>query len=281
MKVYSKRPAFSMIELIFVIIVLGIVASIGSEIIFRTYAQYITQRAQHRASVKTQVALNLIANRLRYAIPGTLVRKDDLAGATTESFDQSMSLAGEKYKVLQWVGYDGDSFESFENDDNRRPGWSGFVDLPRSTADGTIATPGSNLALIDPIIKNLGGTGIRGAVLYFAEDDAISAYGVGGVAGNIITLDSPLNGQRISERYKLAWTSYALEVDKNNDLVLHYNFAPIARTPVANSTSQILLRNIENFKFFSDGGVTRIKLCVREQIGDNSFIPSCKEKVVF
>ena len=63
-----------MLELIFVIVILGIVSSIGAEIIAKIYGQYIIQRAQHRASIKTELAATQIANRLRYAIPGTVYR---------------------------------------------------------------------------------------------------------------------------------------------------------------------------------------------------------------
>ncbi len=279
----SNRAAFSMIELVFAIVVLGIVASIGSEIIFKIYGQYITQRAQHRSSVKTQLALNQIANRIRYAIPGSLVRRDAKVGGTIEGLGQSMNLNSDDYTIFQWVGADGDSFETISSSastgDGRRPGWSGFADIQNSTATDII-TPGSNLDLIDPIIKNLGGDGINNAVIYFAGDDNSTAYGISSVSGNTITMDNAV--PRISERYKLAWTSYALSVE-NGDLFLYYNFSPVIGTDItgANLRRELLLRNIENFKFREEGGVTRIKICIRERIGDAEFVPSCKEKAIF
>ena len=72
---HHLRHAFSMIELIFVIIILGIISSIGAEIIASVYEQYIIQRAQHRASLKTELAATQIANRLAYAMPSTIVRR--------------------------------------------------------------------------------------------------------------------------------------------------------------------------------------------------------------
>ncbi|MCW8821398.1 MAG: prepilin-type N-terminal cleavage/methylation domain-containing protein, partial [Sulfurovum sp.] len=62
------RTAFSMLELIFVIIILGIVSSIGAEIIAQVYESYIVQRATHRSSIKTELAATQIANRLTYAV---------------------------------------------------------------------------------------------------------------------------------------------------------------------------------------------------------------------
>jgi len=102
MKYNRLTPAFSMLELIFVIVILGIVASIGSEMIVKVYQQYIVQRAQHRASIKTELAATQIANRLASAIPGTVVRRDALSGGTIEGINDYMSLGGDSYTVLQW-----------------------------------------------------------------------------------------------------------------------------------------------------------------------------------
>ena len=55
---YTKqtfKPAFSLLELVFVIVILGIVASLGSELIAKIYESYVLQRAQHRSSIKTEL----------------------------------------------------------------------------------------------------------------------------------------------------------------------------------------------------------------------------------
>jgi len=273
------QRAFTMIELVFAIVILGIVASIGAEIIAQTYESYIIQRGQYRANIKTELALQQVANRLRYAIPGTIVSRPTLAGASTPI----EFVTDPNMKVLQWVGYDGESFEAITSNTNRRPGWSGFCDLdPTVTAGNNIVTPGSNLGLASTIIGNLGGS-IANAQIYFAEGNQ-TGYGVANVAGENITLDAAIpTGDRITERYKLAWSSYALEVDPNDDLVLHYNFLPQMGTAISNQSSSILLHNVSNFRFKYSGGAFRIKICKREQIGmdANITLHACKEKVVF
>ena len=279
MKNIKNRLAFSMLELVFVIVILGIVASIGAEVIAKVYESYIAQRANHRASVKTQLALNQIANRLRYAIPGTVIRKLTKDGGF-ESLSEPMLLdtTGEGYTILQWVASDGDSFEAITSSTDRKPGWSGFCDIDASTTTN-ISTPGSNLGLADTIIKNLSNNAksVTDATIFFPNDS--NAYDINAAAGESITLASnPSN--RIVERYKLAWTSYALVVE-NGDLVLYYNFAPTIATNTVGSSS-LLLKNVTNFKFKGRGQTTRIKLCVEENIGEgNITIPSCKEKAVF
>jgi len=282
MREVKLQTAFSMLELIFVIVILGIVASIGSEVIAQIYEGYIVQRAQYRASIKTELALNQIANRLRYILPETIVVRATI-GATAYPLS---GISTTDDKVLQWVAYDGDSFESLSSEASsgnaRRPGWSGFCDIDAYTPGSTsLPTPGSNLDFTKTIIKNLGGD-IANAMIYFRAEDNPS-YGISDGSSENITLDNAIpSKKRIYERYKLAWTSYAVEVDDNSDLILHYSFAPIIGTNI-NGKSSILLKNVTNFRFKSSGSSLRIKICKEEQIGTNSTdtIHACKEKVIF
>jgi len=276
------RSGFSMIELILVIIILGIVSSIGADIIANVYESYIIQRAQHRASLKTELASIEIANRLAYAIPGTVVRKSALNDATPTDINKPGVAAD---NILQWVGSDADSFKTIDNTaaaTRRRPGWSGFCDVAATPLAGTaISTPGSNLGLTTTIIGNLGGN-IDNASIFYVTGNTLQSRGVSAAttAGETIGLDTAVN--TISEHYKLAWTSYALEAKTNGDLVLHYNFTPQRGVAIAGS-SQILLRNVSTFEFTGDGRTIRFKICTREDLGDGlaQGIAICKEKAVF
>ncbi|WP_294957179.1 type II secretion system protein [Sulfurovum sp.] len=273
---HKQRFAFSLLELIFVIVILGIVASIGSEIIAQVYKSYIIQRAQYRATTKTELALQQIANRLHYAIPGTVISRPDKIGTATPITDIGSANANDK--VLQWVGYDGDSFEAISSSSNRKPGWSGFCDIDAYTGNTILQTPGSNLDLATTIISNLGGD-IANANIFFPHSTA--AFGVASGTGENITLDSAIpSGTTIYERYKLAWSSYALEVDGNGDLILHYNFTPDIGSTI-NGNSSILLHHVTNFRFKGSEGSLRIKICKWERIAEDANITACKEKVIF
>ena len=270
-----------MVEVVFVIVILGIVASIGSAIIAKVYKSYVVERALYRATTKTELAINQIANRLRYAIPGTVGSRQSI---TTGFSDIAGGIAATD-KVLQWVGYDGDSFEAIGSSAStgaaRRPGWSGVCDIKASSGI-IIKTPGSNLALTDTIIKNLGNSnGISDAVLFFPGGEE---YNISSGTGETITLDTALaSGDVIYERYKLAWSSYALEVDGNKDLILHYNFPAHKGQAITNTPSSVLLRNVTNFRFTGSPGSIRIKICKNEQIGStaDANVTACKEKVIF
>jgi len=280
----NYRKAFTFVELIFVIIILGIVASLGAEIIAKTYEGYILQRAQHRASVKTELAAIQIANRLRYAIKGTIFRiRDD---NSKESVEAPLS-AGVTYKGLQWVSTDADSFESMSGNagdgKNRRPGWSGFCDLEQSTKN-TLITPGSNMKLTNDIIKNLSNNGkkLEDAVIYFPDDNTTHTIAAGTSTADYednITLDNVAN-RTMKEHYKLAWSSYALIVE-NGDLNLYYNFDPSPASNYTGKSKSLLMKDISTFKFKAAGGTIRFKICKEEYISSDLNITSCKEKAVF
>ena len=284
MPAHPSRKGFSLLELIFVIVILGIVASIGSELIARVYQQYIVQRAQLRASLKTELAAVQIANRLAAAIPGTVVKRNALSAGVIEDINADLSLPGDSYIALQWVGADMDSFNTNNNSVNPKVGWSGFCDLDKSliTTGTDILTPGSDLSLARTIIDNLSGSvnRIASASIYFpARFSSVPIeYGVDSVSGSTITLDAAPSSI-IREHYKLAWSSYALVVT-GGDLYLHYNFSPTRGVNIGNTRS-LLMKNISTFKFKGEGRTIRFKICKEEEIGEDFNITACKEKAVF
>jgi len=265
------KPAFTLLEVIFVIVILGIVASIGSELIAKVYGQYIVQRAQYRASIKTELAATQIANRLASAIPGTVYRIKN--NGNYEPIESNLTASGDAYFALQWVSSDSESFNA-----GITPGWSGFCDI-NSSSTSIIKTPGSNLSLMNTIRNNLGKP--TNFALYFPYDPT-PYFGSG--TSDTITLDN--NASHIVEHYKIARTSYALVAEDNGagskDLYLYYNFSP---SPIATigTTKSLIMKNISTFKFKGAGRTIRFKICKQEQISENlnENITACKEKAVF
>lgn len=319
MKNRNFRNAFSMIELIFVIVVLGIVASIGSSIIVQAFQTYITQKAASNASIKTELAAEQIANRLSYAIPWTIVAKNP-ANPFNDSvaFVDNPTAADEVHTALEWIGADGDSFEA-----TGIPGWSGYCDKAFSTRGGC-DTPGSGIAMTQTIIDELSDSKVDFTTATFADnkpaiffktnkysdiinyhpnciglvagttDCAIKAYGAAGVAGvshPSLTFDN-INPKKRVEHYALAWSAYALVptsirvVNGQNvyDLSLYYNYQPWEGEKYTDNgiSSQVLVNNVSLFDFTSYDNSIRFKICVLQPIGTNTteMVTLCKEKVV-
>lgn len=285
--IYKQRNAFSMLELVFVIVILGIVSSIGAEVIAKVYESYVIERATHRSSLKTELAATQIANRLAYAIPGTVIgRKSGGAYVGIDDLDAS------DYTILQWIGYDNDSFSAYA-----KPGWSGFADIgveATLTTATQLSTPGSDLAKTNTIIASLGGGGITNGAIFFPDTFTVNTIGYDNLnksgaipvtSGTDELLGVALTGKTIREHYKLAWSSYAIvpsaaNADGTYDLSLYYNFQPWNDEAYTAGSHQILLRNVSVFRFTGSANTIRFKICQQEKISSTYSITTCKEKAV-
>ena len=295
----TTKKAFTMLEVVFVIVILGIVSSIGAEVIAKVYESYHMQRASYRSSIKIELATTQIANRLNYAIPSTLIGR---VSETTPAFTSAEGMDDVndtfQYEVLQWIGYDSDSFGA-----KPTPGWSGFADV-RASTQTKISSPGSDLSTTNLIIANLskGDTkSVSSAVLFFPTEYDTTVIGYAGstqssgvhkissASGEDIPLANSLVGKTIHEHYKLAWSSYAIVPTNKQtasdgkelyDLVLRYNFQPWNGSNYTTSNSQLLIQNVSLFQFQASATTIRFKLCQREYITNDFFINTCKEKAV-
>lgn len=305
------RSAFTMIELVFVIVILGIVSSIGAELIAKVYENYIVQRALHRSSVKTELVASQIANRLAYSIPRTIIARLD-----NSTFTSINNAPTKTYNILEWISSDSDSFTAIKNTttSGRKPGWSGFCDVDdtTNTTKNSISSPGSDFDVANTIITNLSGTNAKSlantAILFPGTYDEntvgfkgslssdIFAGRVNSNSGTTLSLDNNISG--VKEHYKLAWSAYAIVPtqvtgadliergfktgDEIYDLALHYNFQPWDGIHYDDGATQktTLIRNVSVFNFLGTGSTIRFKLCIQENIGGSYPITTCKEKAV-
>ncbi len=294
-----------MLELIFVIVILGIVASIGSQIIVQVYESYLTQRAVHRSSIKTELAAVQISNRLTYSITGTIIGRK---AANDFRAIENIPIGTTDYEILEWISADEDSFGAIG------PAWSGYCDVNASSKD-SLSTPGSTLSSLNAIISNLSTSGISDTAILFPSSYTARTVGFwNGAAGNTDGIhpvsgnagtDETLNldsrglsvGRTIKEHYKLAWSAYAIvptakltaaeladrgfeSTDDIYDLELYYDYQPWEGEHYTAGSNTVLIRNISVFKFTGSANTIRFKICQRESIGGNYTINTCKEKAV-
>ena len=318
-KMIKIKKAFSLIEVIFVLVILGIVASIASQIIVQVYENYILQRAIYNVSTKTELVANQIVNRLTYRIQGTTISKDHkkfLNGTETDTDwlpIEDVPTGGTKYTTVEWIGYDNDSFSS-----HKTPNWSGIANYETASIN-KFTTVGSKLDNTATIMSNLSNGNVdlsssNPAGLLFIQNDN---YYTGsneytplcmGMIPELATSstdcifpvwhDSNISltftttpahlaivPKIITERYKLAWSAYAIAPESDGkglfNLVLYSNYQPWNGDSYidTNTTKHTLMRNVSVFKFSENGGVIHFKLCATEELGDTN-ISTCKEKVV-
>jgi len=304
-----KKSAFTMIELVMVIVVLGIVASIGADIIARMYENYIKTRAINRLQAQSEIVLNEIAKRLQFRI------KDSVIARNNSNFSDYVSLsdANDSYQILEWIGKDDDSFKGVS-----MPGWSGFIDLDSNMTNkslgtyGKLKTPGSELNTTDAIIGALSNGKVslldtnliakRPALIFRGQSTLdLSQYGWDGVDGNytykvkytsgtndvLIFDENTSNLDEIFEHYDLSWSAYAVVPEGNNtndfNLTIHHNYQPWENERYdQNATSSVLAEHVSTFKFTKKGDTIRLKLCINDANSSGGFnFAFCKEKVVY
>ena len=299
------RKAFTLIELVITMVILSIVAYIASGLIAKTYIGYNQINSIHKANLKVEIAITQIANRLEYAIDGTVVKRKSATDNAIEPIDQ----APLDYAVLEWVGWDKDGFEANDIVSGIKPkdrsAWSGFCNVKNSTSTA-IATPGSDLVFSNDIIMRLSNGKVNFTnslvALFFSGNYDYTNIGYKGSIPSGLGLISAYNGSsstlylpkpinRITEHYKLAWSAYAVvPVNYNKkegtfDLVLRYNFRPWKNidyddTGTARAEKK-LATNVTVFKTYATQNRIHIKLCVKEKFGVGKSASICREKVVF
>lgn len=306
--IHEDKKAFTLLELIFVIIILGIVSSIGSSIIVQVYESYIIQRSVHNASLKSELAINQIGNRLLYRVDQSMLARKPLSTGVVLDTDvypvSRVPLAKvNDYTALEWIAYDNDGFTM-----GFQPGWSGFCDL-NASAYANISTPASKLTDEATVLNNLaGGTAGKPAVIFkgpaeyrTGEDyDTLCMYRNDGCIFpvNLPTVDTTLTfsgggdrvaGQMIySEFYQLLASAYAVIPENEHtvngitvwDLMFYSNYQPWLGENHTNGTKSLLAKDVSVFRFKQESSSMRIKLCTISQIGDTQQVATCKEKAV-
>ncbi len=294
-----KKKAFTMIELVMVIVVLGIVASIGSEIILSLYNNYLRSRAIHQLESQTEIVLEQIAKRLQYRIKdSTIARKADVSFIALSGSDST-------YSILEWIGYSNESLLSTP------PGWSGLIDLDNTNtnkATHTLKTPDSNLSSAAATMSALTNSAIdltagKEAALIFKTTYNATDFGWGNPnnadgsatvkvtrnTDDILTIDAADIPNDIYEHYVLAHSAYAIVPSSFNstdfNLTLRYNYQPwLGQNYNSNALgNSVLAEHASLFQFKQDDTVIRLKLCLHDnnQTGTGDRIAICKEKVVY
>ncbi len=282
------RKGFTLLELVFVIVIFGIMSKFGADILYKIYENYVYSNTFNRLQNQSEAAVKQIANRLQYRIKDSTVARVGTAGTVITIGDISNTAGDlmEDATVLEWIGTDIDGWRGTQG--NTNPDWSGFLDLQASSV-GSLNTPGTQLP-----------AGSSGALFFIGSDvDLGSNFGWGGsiidqtaamhpvnIGGTSIVSSNgdDFNGTDVYEFYQFATTAYAVHLD-GTDLKFYYEYQPWDGHNIdttANRDESLIMENVSSFKFTSIGDILVIQVCVTDNnvtgVGDYSV---CKEKVVF
>jgi prepilin-type N-terminal cleavage/methylation domain-containing protein len=167
------KKSFTLIEILVVIVVLGILATITSQIIIKVYENYYYTKEYNKLSFETDLVLNEIASKLTLRVKNSLIACECNASkdateyackdANISSFNALSAIPAsevDKFKVLEWLGRDIYAKRGMWDDNFKRvvPGYSGFVDLKDTNKSANdeynITTPYSNFNFVKQIDGN-------------------------------------------------------------------------------------------------------------------------------
>lgn len=284
MKFQHYRRGFTFIELLFVIVVMGIVGGIALEAVRQYYEGIYRMQEYSKKVVEADHILEQLSKYFENAISSSIVNLD-IDTATQACYGTPNSGDNSDYTVA-FIGVDSDSMRGVSGN---RPGWSEETLLG---ANNTITASDANYTMADDIITALGST-LANSALYDSDGVDVNAcrrfnWDGGGLAGyhKLDNAANPLTSTSIQlnndnnatdgKRKYLLRTGYAFRVDNNGNFSMYSNFRPWAGTYYAAATPNILGRNVAHF--YADYNVTdfaanqdlndrglvwRLKVCMR------------------
>ncbi|WP_148786368.1 prepilin-type N-terminal cleavage/methylation domain-containing protein [Campylobacter concisus] len=310
------KRAFTLLELVVVIVVLGIIAMMSFNAIMNIYSNYFQTKTVNELETQTEIALEQISKRLEHRIkPSVIARKTD--GAFLALNDSGVNLNAE-YEILEFIPY---AYEIFNDvpSGNKAGRYSGYADLAKSSPATGLISPGSNFSTevvetikdltcredtnatcVDFTKKDGGVAAIFSDVYYNVQSSFgysngtvpvsldIAKVGVKSTDGNTLEI-SGFDGKQISEQYHLAYTANAIVPEQSADpkdatngvfdLNLYYDYRPwMGEKYKPNGEKATLAKNVTRFVFTEKNGVIVLKLCMRAK---NSEITICKSKAVY
>ena len=307
----KNRFAFTMLELIFVIVIMGIIGKFGVEFLAQAYNSFIFSKINHELQSNSEATVEFIAKRLEGRIKDSVIARQ-----ANNSFDPigdvNTSLT---YIVLEWVGTDTDGFRGL-SDNNATlhlPNWSGIIDLDAGNNTALIS-PETNTTKANTLIGILSNatTNINRSALFFigANSDVRTGYGwdnnittinaqqgamhpVQSIAGQPDQFTSStgtnFSGIDIYEYYKLAWSAYAVVMEDYNtathmgNLYFYHNYQPWQGAKYSDNNDSLhkslLMQNVSTFRFTAIGSIMKIQVCTKTDLVEEYSL--CKEKTVF
>ena len=308
------KRAFTLLELIIVIVILGIIAMMSFNAIMNIYSNYFQTRTVNELETQTEIALEQISKRLEHRIkPSVIARKP--SGGFLSLNDSRVNL-NSGYEILEFIPYAYEIFNDVPSGSSKAGRYSGYVDLAKSSPASGLISPGSNFSTeVVETIKDLtckddtrnatcvdfkdkdgGVVAIFSDVYYDVQNSFgykdnlnldIAKVGVKSIDSNTLEISGFANKQ-ISEQYHLAYTANAIVPEKSADpkdtangvfdLNLYYDYRPWMGQGYKNGEKATLAKNVTRFVFIEKNGVIVLKLCMRAK---NSEITICKSKAVY
>jgi len=289
-----KKAAFTLLELIFTLVILGIVGVMSSEIIAKVYENFRMQRESANLAYEAKVVLDQVETYLNRAIPGSIVCRqadDTLVAIEAKSVCRANATSNER---LLWIDRDFESIQGL---------WDGVALQNVPAVSGYYHGSSEGLEINGTDSDTRGVAQVRDDI-YGREVSAV--YFPGKVDGDVEEQFWQLNAQALfqvtsfeNDRlfvnrdindslrgvFYITHSAYGIESNDKN-LSLLYNFHPwLGDHEDFNATKRLLVSDFSSFEAWSEnqGRLLRIKLCLERplSLNDGTLMKICKESVVY
>jgi prepilin-type N-terminal cleavage/methylation domain-containing protein len=289
------RHAFTMVELLFVIVILGIIGGIALETIRQYYEGiYRTQTYTQRISEADHI-LDQLTKYFENAIDMSIVNMDidaadgALAGTCVGELSPEAENVAHDYTTA-FIGVDIDSLHS----GGSRPGWSEtvrpnpFLGTTLISNDANFTAANAAITALDPTsnlqnsaIYNVDASYVDTCTHFFANNgNAYYEIPVGGVnygtntltlTDNFVASGNAYSSGPSADKKFLLRTGYAFRVLNTGEFVMFSNFRPWQGALYTTGTRSTLGENVASFYadfnntnyFNTRGTLWRLKVCMR------------------
>jgi prepilin-type N-terminal cleavage/methylation domain-containing protein len=312
------RDGFSMIELIFVIIIIAIISKFGFEFLFQAYDSFISTKINNELQARASYTVEFIAKKLESRIKQSVIYRDLSLGTSDTNFRFLSSNSSQDATVLEWIATD---IHSFRVADNIGDYWSGVIDLNSSLSNSSklksIRTNTTNIDKVIQALSNKKSTKNDMAIYFIQTDEANNEWGWDGdkikfdnqSAVNIHPINCSSNvdefipapksdstpnsftGVQAKEFYTLSWSAYAIsledfnETTKTGDLYLYQNYQPWQGEQYDDTgigiDKNLIMQNISTFRFRAAGSLIKIQICIKSDLIKDQEYSICKEKTIY
>jgi hypothetical protein len=280
------RNSFSLLELVFVIVIVGIVAGSTFQFMLKIYNSYRYIRDISYLDLEVTNASMILTKYLEFRIEGSAT-----------SFDGSSYIdldLDDSEDTLLWISRAFDIHNGvWSSDENITLSTiSGFIDLVDDHNSTVLVLPeeNSSLTATGEIVSALSNDEVN-----ISETDSFAIFfkggrfgydwssRSGGYYGNFLQKDKNYflssGFSTIYEQFFLSWRAYGAKVE-NGDLYLYRNFKPWKGETYLDGNRTLFLKDVSEFKYSHTGATVRFRICV-ERGAEEDKASFCRDSIVY